>query len=743
MPAVIIAMITGASLSDNGKAARTGAPGEQNCTDCHGDYTVNSGGGSIAISAPTMVGNQYTPGQTYNMTVTVSRNANGLFGVGIEALTTANQNAGTLNITNAASTQIKSATVSGVSRRNIVHTLNGGSTPSSKAFNFSWTAPASGTGNVMFYFSGVAGDGDGNEGGDYVYAGSQLFTEVTCAAPAAPAAITGSTTLCSGASDTYSVAAVAGATTYTWSLPGGWTGSSTTNSIAVTSGAASGTITCTANNACGSSPATSLAVTGGSSPAQPAAITGNATLCTGVSATYTVPAVAGATTYTWYLPSGWSGTSSTNSITVVGASNSGTISVEANNACGTSTASALAVSGGTMPSQPAAITGSTSLCGGVSGVYSIAAVNGATSYTWTLPSGWSGTSTSTTINATSNGASGNISVVANSACGSSTPAALAVSGAAYTVDATANTILCNGGNNGNAVATPNGGTGPFTYSWSPAGGSSATATNLTAGTYTVTVVDGSGCSVQSSVTITEPAALVANAGSDQSICNSGSTVIGASPASTGGTGPYTYSWSPVGGIAGSTLENPTVTPTTTTTYTLVVTDQNGCDATAMMTVTVGANGVAPIALNNGVLETSLTGTSYEWYFENNYIPGSNTQTYTPTADGIYAVVVYDANGCASVSADFYYSINGISQVNSAAVYSVYPNPANNEFTFLFNHGTENASATLVDVTGRIVLTQNITNGINTINVSSLAKGAYFLITKNGDQTSSTRVFVSH
>ena len=207
LPIIVFALFTSEQMSDNGKAAKTGAPGEVNCTDCHGDYTLNSGGGSISIAAPTMAGFQYTPGQTYNMSVTVSRSANSLFGVGIEALTSGNANAGTLNITDAASTQIKSATVSGVSRRNIVHTLDGGATAASKVFNFSWTAPASGTGNVTFYFAGVAGDGDGNESGDYVYIGSQLLTEISCTPPAQPAAISGSATLCSGTTTTYSVAA--------------------------------------------------------------------------------------------------------------------------------------------------------------------------------------------------------------------------------------------------------------------------------------------------------------------------------------------------------------------------------------------------------------------------------------------------------------------------------------------------------------------------------------------------------
>lgn len=108
------------------------------------------------------------------MSVTVARSANSLFGVAVEALDGSNANAGTLNITDAASTQIKSRTVSGVSRRNVVHQLNGGATSGSKEFDFSWTAPATNIGPVTFYFAGVAADAQGDEANDYVYSGSQV-----------------------------------------------------------------------------------------------------------------------------------------------------------------------------------------------------------------------------------------------------------------------------------------------------------------------------------------------------------------------------------------------------------------------------------------------------------------------------------------------------------------------------------------------------------------------------------------
>lgn len=171
-----ILLLSSGALSDNGKAGVTGSPGELNCTDCHNDFALNSGGGSIGLSSTNMAPWEYVPGTVYHMTATVSRTGSPLFGVGLEALTSTNTNAGTLTATNT-SVAIKSKTVSGVSRKNIVHTLDGGNTANSKAFNFDWTAPNTNIGNVTFYYAGVASNADGDEAvGDYVYTGSQVVT---------------------------------------------------------------------------------------------------------------------------------------------------------------------------------------------------------------------------------------------------------------------------------------------------------------------------------------------------------------------------------------------------------------------------------------------------------------------------------------------------------------------------------------------------------------------------------------
>ena len=122
-----------------------------------------------------------------------------------------------------------------------------------------------------------------------------LVKFAACNAPTQPSAITGSTILCSGAgASSYSIANVVGATSYTWSLPAGWSGSSNTNSILATPGS-SGVFTVAAGNACGASPQQTLSVTVNSLPIVTAS-TSSTLLCEGESATLTA---SGAANYTF------------------------------------------------------------------------------------------------------------------------------------------------------------------------------------------------------------------------------------------------------------------------------------------------------------------------------------------------------------------------------------------------------------------------------------------------------------
>ena len=374
------------------------------------------------------------------------------------------------------------------------------------ASSYTWTLPSGWTGtSTSTSITVTAGTSDGNisvTANNGCGSGTARTLGVSVSTtPAQPGTITGNATACQGTSQTYSIASVTGAASYTWALPSGWTGTSTSTSITATAGAGSGNISVKANNTCGSGTARTLGVSVSTTPAQPGTITGNAAACQGTSQTYSIASVTGAASYTWALPSGWTGTSTSTSITATAGAGSGNISVKANNTCGSGTARTLGVSVSTTPAQPGTITGSTTACQGSSQTYSIASVTGAVSYTWTLPSGWTGTSTSTSITATASVSSGNISVKANNTCGSGTARTLGISGIAIPSSPTVGTIehpTCDIAT-GSVLLNGLPGSGNWTLTRTPGGlttmgtGTNVIITGLAAGTYTFTVANESGC----------------------------------------------------------------------------------------------------------------------------------------------------------------------------------------------------------------------------------------------------------
>jgi hypothetical protein len=300
------------------------------------------------------------------------------------------------------------------------------------ATSYSWTLPNGWSGTSST--TSIATVSNSNSGNVLVHAnnacGSSLDAVLTISInsiPTNPGSISGNTAVCAGGNATFSVSAVSNATSYTWTLPLGWNGNSTLNSINATPGALIGTVSVVANNACGSSSASTLPITAILTiPSNPGAITGSAQVCVGDNLNYSVSPIGDASTYTWTLPATWTGDSYSSSIPVTIGSTGGTVSVVANNICGSSAAATINVNVNSIPPSPLAINGETTLCQGASTTYSIASVNGATSYTWTLPNGWAGNSSSTSITTLPNLTSGDIYVTANNTCGSSPSASLNV-----------------------------------------------------------------------------------------------------------------------------------------------------------------------------------------------------------------------------------------------------------------------------------------------------------------------------
>ncbi|MEZ2443390.1 gliding motility-associated C-terminal domain-containing protein [Chitinophaga sp. RCC_12] len=216
-----------------------------------------------------------------------------------------------------------------------------------------------------------------------------------------------------------------------------------------------------------------------------------------------------------------------------------------------------------------------------------------------------------------------------------------------TFTTTQNNVLCNGQSNGTATVNVTGGGGPFTYSWSPVGGTAATANNLAAGTYTCTIVNRFGCDTTASVTITEPAAVLSATTSKTDVLCFGAATGSATVIVSGGTSPYTYSWSPGGGT------DATANNLTAGNYTCTITDANGCTTTASVTISEPLSGISFTTSQTDVLcfgnttgAATVNASGGTAPYSYNWLPtGGTGATASNLAAGTYTCTITDANGC--------------------------------------------------------------------------------------------------
>ncbi|CAN5324326.1 hypothetical protein BH10BAC1_BH10BAC1_12030 [soil metagenome] len=210
----------------------------------------------------------------------------------------------------------------------------------------------------------------------------------------------------------------------------------------------------------------------------------------------------------------------------------------------------------------------------------------------------------------------------------------------------ATSVSCFGGSNGNASVTATGGTAGYTYSWAPSGGSSATAAGLAAGTYTVTVVDGNGCTTNTTAVINSPASAVAiSINATPVSCFGGSNGV-LNAIATGGTAGYLYNWTPSGSTSSSSLG------LTAGSYTVVVTDALGCSNSASALVTQPSTALTATlnstpslcATNNGTATALASGGTLPYLYS--WSPsGGTASSAIGLATGTYTLTVVDANGC--------------------------------------------------------------------------------------------------
>jgi hypothetical protein len=237
-----------------------------------------------------------------------------------------------------------------------------------------------------------------NFGDTCVSSPSCLPISVQASAPVTPPYISGPPRACQGEEATYSIANVARATSYLWTPPTGVTllSGQGTNVITVRfeNAFTGGYMAVAGVNQCGISPQRTKTLSLNVLSA-PASVTGFRNGVCGMSGVqYSIPAVNGATSYVWTVPTGTTlmGASDGTSITVdfSGSFSSGNITVKAVNNCGAGAIRSVTIVGRPIVTGP--ISGPVNVCTGASAQYSVPTVTGASSYTWTVPTGASITS---------------------------------------------------------------------------------------------------------------------------------------------------------------------------------------------------------------------------------------------------------------------------------------------------------------------------------------------------------------
>jgi hypothetical protein len=232
---------------------------------------------------------------------------------------------------------------------------------------------------------------------------------------------------------------------------------------------------------------------------------------------------------------------------------------------------------------------------------------------------------------------------------------------------------CNGSANGSATATATGGSGGFTYNWLPTGGTSAVASNLPVGTYTVVAKDSQGDTIRDIITINQPAPLTASI--DSIVVQPCFKIVGGGGACGcgnslwavvhGGTAPYKYSWTPNGQTTDSIFHVCYVY------FTVTVTDTNGCQASAALNVVLPP-------------------------------PAGDTSTVVDTTSA------------------------GIANYDNFSTIKLFPVPATNQLTVSLNKAAIQTRVEIYDLQGKKVMEQKINDGaiLISLDISTLMEGNY-------------------
>ncbi len=458
-----------------------------------------------------------------------------------------------------------------------------------------------------------------------------------------------------------------GGASYSWSGPNGFTSALQNPTISSVSTAASGTYSVIVTGASGCTSTGTVSVVINSAPV--ATASSNAPVCEGQSFTLSA---SGGVSYLWNGPNSFSSTLQNPAVTNATSSQAGTYSVTVTGANGCTSSTTVNVSINALPVVSAS--SNSPVCVGqtlnlVSG--------GGTSYTWSGPVSFSASQQNTSISNTVLTNAGAYTVVVTDANGCSNSGSTSVViNSLPAVIISSNSPVCVGQpvnltSGGGAVYTW---VGPNTFSSTQQNPIISNSTVSDAGTYSVTVTDGNGCIDSAVVTVALNALPNATASSNSPVCEG-------QPINFTSAGGTTYSWSGPGSFS-TPQQNPVISNSTFAdagTYTVAVTDINGCSNTA--TVSVVVNGVfvnissnSPVCDGSALMLTSSAGggITYSWSGPNNFtstLQNPGISNVNSNGTGVYTVTVTATNGCSDMASVnvLVNTVNATATINGAVL----------------------------------------------------------------------------
>lgn len=311
---------------------------------------------------------------------------------------------------------------------------------------------------------------------------------------------------------------------------------------------------------------------------------------------------------------------------------------------------------------------------------------------YTIPVG-SGTNYSLRFNAVSTAAS-------NNSVGNFLDAITVTVASATTLSFNANNVSCFGGYTGAAEVIVNNGVGPYTYTWSPATSQTNSIVGVSAGTYTVNVMESNGCRTTGTVQITQNTAITTTTSSQNASCvgtNNGSAMVSVS----GNIAPYTYAWTPSGATT------PGVTGLQRGIYSVMVTSSSGCTKTQTVAVladdslaiSVLSNPASCAGMSDGSAQATVSGghSPYTYTWSSSTV---TTASLSSLQAGTYMVDVSSSNGCIATAT---YTINNRAQavtasfspsvINGIAPLTInFSNQSSNANTYQWDFGDGNRSS---------------------------------------------------